>query len=188
MEQGFSLAGLGKLFVCNAEDLDKNHDTPMQLLGDAVKIEPGMLTYKDDDEQPSYSPNGFSTTFTGTMEEPSHELLDLLLTTPNRWDVKLERNPGRMPRKMKKGLCYGWLYRRNTKWKRKAGNYRRRLLLTLHNAEIVITKKQHHILSDVMSVEMEIHKAKEDKQWEQKGDVIIGNIHDNPKLLVNKYK
>ena len=150
-------AGLGKLSFCRVEDKDKEP----QPLGEPITIKPGMLTYKDDDEQPSYSPKGFSTTFTGTMKEPSPELLELMVTPPNRWDVKLERKPGRMPRKMKKAYCYGWLYRRDTRWKRKAGNYRRRLLLTLHDAEIVVTKEQRDRLSDVLNIGMEIRRAKE---------------------------
>lgn len=141
-------AGLGKLYFCRVEDMEK----APQPLGEPVTIRPGMLTYKDDDEKPSYATKGFSTTFTGTMEEPGEELLQLLLTTPNRWDVKLEQKPGRMPRKMKKAYCHGWLYRRDTKWKRKAGNYRRRLLVTLHNAEIVVTKEQRDRLASTIEM------------------------------------
>lgn len=151
-------AGLGKLYFCRVEDMEKEP----QPLGEPITIKPGMLTYKDDGPKGEYSAKGFSTTFTGTMEEPSPELMELLVTPPNRWDVKLEGRPGRMPRKMKKAYCYGWLYRRDTKWKRKAGNYRRRLLLTLHDAEIVVTKEQRDRLSDVLNVEMEIRKAKEE--------------------------
>lgn len=141
-------AGLGKLYFCRVEDMEK----APQPLGEPVTIRPGMLTYKDDDEKPSYGTKGFSTTFTGTMEEPGEELLQLLLTPPNRWDVKLEQKPGRMPRKMKKAYCHGWLYRRDTKWKRKAGNYRRRLLVTLHNAEIVVTKEQRDRLASTIGM------------------------------------
>lgn len=141
-------AGLGKLYFCRVEDMEK----APQPLGEPVTIRPGMLTYKDDDEKPSYATKGLSTTFTGTMEEPGEELLQLLLTPPNRWDVKLEQKPGRMPRKMKKAYCHGWLYRRDTKWKRKAGNYRRRLLVTLHNAEIVVTKEQRDRLASTIEM------------------------------------
>ena len=150
-------AGLGKLYFCRVEDTEKEP----QPLGEPVTIRPGTLTCKDDDEKPSYATKGLSATFTGTMEEPGEELLQLLLTPPNRWDVKLEQKPGRMPRKMKKAYCHGWLYRRDTKWKRKAGNYRRRLSLTLHDAEIVVTKEQCDRLSDVLNIEMEIRRAKE---------------------------
>ena len=105
-------AGLGKVYFCRVEDLDKQ---PMQL-GEPITIKPGMLTYKDDDESPSYSPKGFSTTFTGTMEEPSHELVELL-NRLTRWELKLLRKLVKMPRKMKK--AYRSNYQRNTKWKRK---------------------------------------------------------------------
>ena len=141
--------GLGKIYFCRAEDLEKNPGTPMQPLGEVVKIEPGMLTYKDDESKSEYGAKGFSTTFTGTMEEPGPELLELL-NRPTLWDVKLEGRPGRMPRKMKKALHAR--YRRDTKWKRKAGNYRRRLLVTLRDAEIVITREQRDCLSYMLSV------------------------------------
>lgn len=141
-------AGLGRLYFCSVEDMEKEP----QPLGEPVTIRPGMLTYKDDDEKPSYATKGLSATFTGTMEEPGEELLQLLLTPPNRWDVKLEQKPGRMPRKMKKAYCHGWLYRRDTRWKRKAGNYRRRLLVTLHNAEIVVTNEQRDRLASTIEM------------------------------------
>lgn len=143
-------AGLGKLYFCRVEDMEK----APQPLGEPVTIRPGTLIYKDDDEKPSYATKGYSIGFNATMEEPGEELLQLLLTPPNRWDVKLEQKPGRMPRKIKKAYCHGWLYRRDTKWKRKAGNYRRRLLVTLHNAEIVVTKEQRDRLAS--TVEMTI--------------------------------
>ena len=141
-------AGPGRLYFCRVEDTGKEP----QPLGEPVTIRPGMLTCKDDDEKPSYATKGLSATFTGTMEEPGEELLQLLLTPPNRWDVKLEQKPGRMPRKMKKAYCHGWLYRRDTKWKRKAGNYRRRLLVTLHNAEIVVTNEQRDRLASTIEM------------------------------------
>ena len=140
--------GLGKLYFCRVEDMEK----APQPLGEPVTIRPGMLTYKDDDEKPSYATKDYSIGFNSTMEEPGEELLQLLLTPPNRWDVKLEQKPGRMPRKMKKAYCHGWLYRRDTKWKRKAGNYRRRLLVTLHNAEIVVTKEQRDRLASTIEM------------------------------------
>lgn len=148
-------AGLGKLYFCRVEDKDKEP----QPLGEAVTLEPGMLTYKDDEPKGEYGAKGFSTTFTGTMEDPSPELLELLVTPPNRWDVKLERKMGRMPRKMKK--AYRSDYPRNTKWTRKVANYLRRMSMTLHDAEIVVTKEQRDRLSDVLNIEMEIRSAKE---------------------------
>ena len=155
------LFGLGKLYVCRVEDKDKEP----QPLGEPITIKPGMLTYKDDDNKPSYSQKGFSATFTGTVEEPSIELIDLF-TQPRLWDVVLERKPGRMPRKMKKAYEYGWLYRRDTKWKRKAGNYRRRMMMTLHDAEIVVTKEQRDRLAGMLDVEMTI-RAKSNTQQKE---------------------
>lgn len=153
MEEQPTFVGPGKLYFCRVEDKDKEP----QPLGKAVTLHPGMLTYKDDDEKPSYSPKGFNTTFTGTIDLPRPELLDLPLTTLNRWDVQLERKPGRMPRKMKK--AYRSDYSRNTKWVRRANNYiKRRLFLALHDVEIFVTNEQRDRLSDMLSVEMKFHK------------------------------
>ena len=145
------LFGLGKLYFCRVEDKDQEP----QPLGEPITIKPGMLTYKDDEPKNDDGAKGFSIGFNATMEEPSHELIELL-TRPTLWDVKLERKPGRMPRKMKKAYEYGWLYCRDTKWKRKAGNYRRRMMMTLHDAEIVITKEQRDRLAGMLDVEMTI--------------------------------
>ena len=134
-------AGLGKLYFCRVEDKDKEP----QPLGEVVSLEPGMLTYKDDDDKPSYSQKGFSITFTGTIEDPNLELMELMVKLLNRWDVRLEREPGRMPRKMKKALRAR--YRRDTKWKRKLASHLGRLCHTLHRAEIVITREQRDRLA-----------------------------------------
>ena len=136
-------AGLGKLYICRVEDLEKNPNTPMKLLGEAVKIEPGMLRYNDE-PSPSYEPKGFTVTGNAILKEPSRELIEKLWET-SLVDVTLNRKPGRMPRKMKK--AYRSDFSRNTKWKRKVANYMRRLSMTLHNAEVVITKEQRDCLS-----------------------------------------
>ena len=134
-------AGLGKLYFCRVEDKDKEPT----LLGEAVTLKPGMLTYKDEDPKNEYSAKGYSIGFNATMEEPSKELLDVL-NRPTLFDVKLERKPSRMPRKMKK--AYRSDYPRNTKWTRKVANYLRRMSMTMRRAETVITKEQHDRLSE----------------------------------------
>ena len=140
MKQEAPFAGLGKMYFCRVEDKDKE---PVPL-GEPITIKPGMLTYKDDEPKSEYSAKGFSTTFTGTMQEPSRELVEML-NRPTLWDVKLQREPGKMPRKMKKAVRAS--YRRDTKWKRKAMNYLSRLCHTLHNAEIVVTREQQDRLA-----------------------------------------
>lgn len=146
-------AGIGKLYFCRVEDKDKEP----QPLGEAVALKPGMLTYKDDEPKNEYGAKGYSIGFNATMQEPSRELVEML-NRPTLWDVRLEREPGRMPRKMKKALRAR--NRRDTKWKRKLANYLCRLCQTLHRAEIVITRDQRDRLSDVLNVEMEIRRAK----------------------------
>ena len=138
-------AGLGKFYFCRVEDLKDNPDAQPIPLGEAVSIKPGMLTYKDDgDAKPYYSAKGFKATFTGTMEKPSDELM-ALLKKPLKWDVKLERQLERMPRKMKK--AHRSDYPRNTKWIRKVANYLRRMTTNLHNGEMVVTEEQLNRLS-----------------------------------------
>ena len=134
-------AGLGKLYFCRVEDKDKEP----QPLGEAVTLKPGMLTYKDDDKKPLYSPNGFSITGNAVLEEPSRELIDKIWGAPQLWDATLQQKVGRMPRKMKKAYRYGCS--RNTKWTRKVANHLSRLCHTFHNAEIVVTKEQCDRLS-----------------------------------------
>ena len=147
-------SGLGKLYFCRVGDKDKKP----QPLGEAVALKPGMLTYKDGPKS-EYGAKGFSTTGTWELERPGRELVEML-NRPTLWDVRLEREPGRMPRKMKK--AFRARYRRDTKWKRKLANYLGRLCHTLQRAEIVITRDQQDRLSDVLNVEMEIRKAKEE--------------------------
>lgn len=145
--------GLGKLYFCRAEDLEKSPAVHPVLLGETVSVKPGMLTCKDDgDEKPYSGTKGFSATFTGTMAEPSEELKKLLCQ-PSCFDVELQRKLGRMPRKMKKAYRSG--HPRNTKWKRKVANYLRRMTITIPDAEIVITREQY----DRLSVTISGHKA-----------------------------
>lgn len=137
-------AGLGKFYFCRVEDLKDNPDAQPVLLGEAVSIKPGMMTYKDDgDARPDYCAKGFNATFTGTMEEPSDELMALLKKTL-KCDVKLQRQLERMPRKMKK--AHRSDYPRNTKWKRKVANYLRRMTIYLRNGELVVTEEQLNLL------------------------------------------
>lgn len=138
-------AGLGKLYFCRVEDLKDNPDAQPIPLGETVSIKPGMMTCKDDgDARPDYSAKGFNATFTGTMEAPSDELMELM-KKPIKWDVKLQRQLGRMPRKMKK--AHRSDYPRNTKWKRKVANYLRRMTIYLRNGELVVTEEQFNRLS-----------------------------------------
>ena len=142
-------AGLGKLYFYRVEDLNDNPDAQPIPLGEAVSIKPGMLTCKDNgDAKPDYSAKGFSATFTGTMEEPSDELMELM-KKPLKCDVKLQRQLERMPRKMKK--AHRSDYPRNTKWKRKVANYLRRMTIYLRNGELVVTEEQFNRLSATIS-------------------------------------
>jgi len=139
-------AGLGRLYVCRTTDLEKNPLTDLQPLGELLDIKPGMLTYKDgDDEESAYETKGFRTTLGRIKAEPSEELMELLMQ-PVKWDVELQHKLGRMPRKMKKAHRKGSQYCRDTKWKRKAKAYARRFIHRLPNAEIVVTQEQRERL------------------------------------------
>lgn len=82
------------------------------------------------------------------MEETSDELM-ALLKKPLKCDVKLQRQLGRMPRKMKK--AHRSDYPRNTKWNRKVTNYLRRMTIYLRNGELVVTEEQFNCLSVTIS-------------------------------------
>ena len=151
-------AGLGKLYFCRVEDLNANPDAQPIPLGEAVSIKSGMLTYKDDgDARPDYSAKGFNTTFRGHMEEPSDEIMELI-KKPLKWNVKLQRQLGRMPRKMKK--AHRSDYPRNTKWKRKVANYQRRMTTYLRNGELIFTEEQFNRLSATICGLQTLEKTK----------------------------
>jgi len=151
-------AGLGKLYFCRVEDLKDNPDAHPIPLGEAVSIKPGMLTYKEDgDARPDYSAKGFNTTFTGHMEEPSDEIMKLI-KKPSKWNVKLQHQLGRMPRKMKK--AHHSDYPRNTKWKRKVANYQRRMTTYLRNGELIFTEEQFNRLSATICGLQTLEKTK----------------------------
>ena len=141
--------GTGKIFVFHADDLKKE---PVAL-GEVATLKPAVLTYKDDDSQPSYSNKGFTATGTCAMEGPAPELKQLM-DGPRLVSVTMQQKLERMPRKKKKAYRSG--YRRDTKWKRKVLNYVRRTVYTIPQAEIVVTKAQHDRLAAMLSQEIEI--------------------------------
>ena len=75
--------------------------------------------------------------------DPIRELLNDM---PRKVDVEIRREMGKMPRKMKKAHRIGNLYRRDTKWKRKAKAYERRFVYRLPDAEIVVTRQQMGVI------------------------------------------
>lgn len=140
------LAGLGKICFCRVEDLKDNPDAQPIPLGEAVSINPGILSCKEDgDARPDYGAKGFSATLTGTMEQPSDDLTGFL-KKPLKYDVEIRREMGKMPRRMKKAYRTGSRYRRDTKWKRKAKAYARHCVYRLPDAEIVVTRQQMGVL------------------------------------------
>lgn len=76
------------------------------------------------------------------IKELDDEVRDLL-NGKGKWDVTIERNVGKLPRKMKKALR-SWCM---TKWKRKVLAYMSRRQIRIHNAEMVIRDEQMEILS-----------------------------------------
>lgn len=75
--------------------------------------------------------------------DPIRELLNDM---PRKVDVEIRREMGKMPRKIKKAHRIGNLYRRDTKWKRKAKAYERRFVYRLPDAEIVVARQQMGVL------------------------------------------
>lgn len=114
----------------------------------------GMLTYKMEDDGATKdfgaweNPMRHSYEITGramvTNEgDPIRELLNEL---PNKVAVEIQREIGKMPRKMKKAYRIGSRYRRDTKWKRKAKAYGRRFIYSIPDAEMVVTREQFGVL------------------------------------------
>jgi hypothetical protein len=79
--------------------------------------------------------------------DPIHKLLNAM---PRKVDVELRRDMGKMPRKMKKAYRVGDLYKRGTKWKRKAKAYARRFIYRLSDAEMVVTRKQFGVFEAII--------------------------------------
>lgn len=147
-EQSQQPAGLGKLFVCPAEEFERlGMDAPMTEipLAEPATLSPGMLTYKDTSDKPyGGRPSHISFHATATVTDPD-EVLQQLLQGAQTFDVTIERKPPRLPRKMKK--AYRSDYPRNTKWTRKVANLIRRQSHTLHDCEVVVTQEQHDRLA-----------------------------------------
>ena len=141
-------AGLGKLYFCLAEDLERlGMDAPMTEipLAEPATLSPGMLTYEDTDDKPQGglpAPISFHATATVTEFD---DVLQQLLQGAQIFDVTIERKLPRLPRKMKK--AYRSDYHRDTKWKRKVSNLIRRYRQTLHDCEMVITPEQRDRLA-----------------------------------------
>ena len=129
-----------------------------QVIGTAKS---GMLTYLDTvekAEEPKYEEFNKSWDIScnalvseGDIPNPLKDMMQ----GPQLVNVKIERPIGKMPRKMKKAYEYGWLYFRDTKWKRKAFNYRRKHSTIINDAEIVITKQDQETLTATITKAME---------------------------------
>lgn len=138
-------AGLGRLFVCSVEDFERlGMDAPMTEvpLTEPATPSPGMLTYKDADDNPQ---NGWPSpiSFHAVAKAEPDEVLQQLLQGAQTFDVTIQPKLQRLPRKMKKALRQGQRYRRDTKWKCKVANLIRRQSHTLHDCEVVVTPEQH---------------------------------------------
>lgn len=106
------------------------HGTEWHVLGEVKNITSGQLTYLD---EPKDEKDGSA----------------WVLEDMGKVDVCMEwKHDGRLPRKMKKALTSD--YRRDTKWKRKLSAWQRRNRITLHDAEVVVTRQQQDTLSAVI--------------------------------------
>ena len=146
-EQSQQPAGLGKLYFCPAEELERlGMDAPMEEihLVEPARLTPGMLAYKDGDGKPQGGwPSPIS--FHAVAKAEPDDVLQRLMERAQTFDVIIERKLPRLPRKMKK--AYRSDYPRNTKWKRKVANLIRRQSHTLHDCEVVVTSEQHDRLA-----------------------------------------
>ena len=136
-----------------------------QVIGTAKS---GMLTYLDTverAEEPKHD-EGFKQSWdiTGNALIKENDLPDALcemMHGPQLVNVKIERQLGKLPRKMKKAMkCdpYG-----KTKWGRKFISYRRRHVTMLNAAEVVITKQDQETLTATITKAMEkepVHRVR----------------------------
>jgi len=116
----------------------------------------GMMTYSIDNDGMTNDDGTWGRPFShhyeitgeGSLQDVGGSTRDLLTDKPWRVDVEMRNSPGKMPRKMKKAYRIGSRYRRNTKWKRKAEAYKRRLvnLYRLPDAEMVVTRDMYRRL------------------------------------------
>ena len=111
----------------------------------------GQITIAEDDiklkkqSEPWRMPDirqSWNITGNAMIMEPGDVVRDLL-NDKQKWDVTIERNAGKLPRKMKKALRSQCI----TKWKRKVLAYMSRRQIRIHNAEMVIRDEQIEILS-----------------------------------------
>lgn len=90
--------------------------------------------------------HSYEITGEAVVSEVGDSIRELLEGAPRKVDVEIRREIGKMPRKMKKAHRIGNLYRRDTKWKRKAKAYERRFVYRMPDAEIVVTRQQMGVL------------------------------------------
>ena len=110
----------------------------------------GMMTCSIEDDGSTKDsgvwerPMRYSYEITGeaVVSEVGDSIRELLEGAPRKVDVEIRREMGKMPRKMKKAHRIGNLYRRDTKWKRKAKAYERRFVYRMPDAEMVVTRQQ----------------------------------------------
>lgn len=127
-EKNPKILGFGGVIGAGADALQFS-DAPMYYLKEEPKCEivtdPNAETFTAD--LPAWRPGGFTLTGTGTVTMDEGAMSDIARQLHEAdCVVHIEPSDLHLPRKMKKALRNGWLYKRDTKWKRKAERWQER--------------------------------------------------------------
>lgn len=140
-------------------EFPKSHDFRIIVAGKPIEVECAKLTVNDDDDgstkdipngawQQPYTNKSWKCKCTGIVGKVDDTIKEMFNKTSDEIEAMIFEKPGKMPRKMKK--AYKADYRRNTKWRRKAGNYILRKTFHAKHAELILTKEQRTRLAILM--------------------------------------
>ena len=115
----------------------------------------------DDTWRPSHIERSWDIECSGHVT-PDDKLDSIFGKTPSEIAITIAKEPGKMPRKMKK--AYRSTHRRETKWKRKANNYIKRKTYHAQHATMEVTG------NDGQTVSCEIRFDRLDRECDMHGN------------------
>lgn len=107
-----------------------------------------ILPENDTEPKETYIANPYEITAHAVISDPDDMLRDLL-EDEVKVDVTIQQEARKLPRKTKKAMRS--VYRRNTKWKRKAKAYICHRQIRICDAEMVLTHEQQETLKATIS-------------------------------------
>lgn len=124
----------GKVLSCKSTEL-------------TLSAEESTKEYSTDWATP-ISPKSYKLSASALIRSPGGIVRDMLNVMSGRYDVTIQKETGKLPRKMKK--AYRSDYPRNTKWVRKVANYIRRNIYHARNAELIVTPEYRDKLTAII--------------------------------------